>query len=268
MQGITAKTVNAVLRTHTLGRQLHILKAIPSTNTKALALAQKGAAHGTVVVADRQTAGRGRMGRSWFSPPGTNLYCSVLFRTSPAPERRSDWLSWLPLVTGLATASAVDVVANLHPTLKWPNDILVGHRKTGGILCETGGKSAQYVVVGIGLNVNIPRDAFPDDIRDLATSLSAETRHPIDRAVLLASVLFELETRTDALLQRPGSEFLDEYSSQCSTFGRQVRVSFTDGKTLDGRAECIDPDGSLEIAPSDAASTRVRVRAGDVLYLQ
>ncbi|MBI4400943.1 MAG: biotin--[acetyl-CoA-carboxylase] ligase [Nitrospirae bacterium] len=270
-QALTPESVRAVLRTRKLGQTLHILEETPSTNTAALALAQKGAEDGTVVVAERQTAGRGRLGRRWFSPPGENLYCSVILRPTPAPDRIAEWLSWAPLLSAVATARAVQAVSGLHPLLKWPNDILVGHRKLGGVLCESNGSHAHgtFVVVGIGLNVNTKRENFPDDLREIATSLAAEAGHSFDRAALLAALLAELEATAESLLMGKPTTFVHVYTALCSTVGRRVRVNLAGGESVEGWADSIGMDGSLRIKKDGAnTETMLEVRAGDVIHLR
>ena len=199
-QPITSQAVTMALCTKTLGRSLHILDETPSTNSAALALAQGGSSDGTVVVADTQTSGRGRLGRPWYSPPGKNLYCSIILRRNLPPDQISRWLSWVPLLSAVAVSRAIQVISGLRPSLKWPNDIFIEQRKAGGLLCESSGTGTAngVVIVGIGLNVNMWRDAFPADLRDLATSVAAEAGRPFDRAVLLAALLSELELRYEA----------------------------------------------------------------------
>lgn len=270
-QALTPETLRAVLRTKTFGRTLHILHETPSTNTAAMALAQKGAEDGTVVVAERQTAGKGRLGRSWYSPAGDNLYCSVIVRQTQSQTRLAEWLSWLPLLSAVAAARAIQAVAALQTRLKWPNDILIGQRKLGGVLCESNGSRTQgrFVVVGIGINVNTPRNAFPDDLRDLATSLAAEAGHPINRVALLAALLSELEIRIENLSAQQSADLKHEYMKLCSTLGRQVRVSLASGESVDGQADAINPDGSLRIIRNGAnAGIILDLRAGDVIHIR
>jgi len=270
-QTLTPETIRAALRTKTFGRTLHILHETPSTNTAAMALAQKGAENGTVVVAERQTAGRGRLGRSWYSPAGENLYCSVIVRQTASQTRLAEWLSWLPLLSAVAAARAIQAVAALQARLKWPNDILIGQRKLGGVLCESNGSRTQgrFVVVGIGINVNTPRNAFPDDLRDLATSLAAEAGHPCDRVALLATLLSELEIRIENLSAQQSVDLKREYTKLCSTLGRQVRVSLASGESVEGQADAINPDGSLRLIRNGAnAGTILDLRAGDVTHVR
>jgi BirA family biotin operon repressor/biotin-[acetyl-CoA-carboxylase] ligase len=267
-QPLTVPGIQRALSTKTFGRTLHVLEEVASTNTTAAALAQESAPHGTVVVAESQTAGRGRLGRHWHSPSGKNLYCSVLLRTMPAREQQSLWLSWIPLTAALAVSRAVQVFTNLKPSVKWPNDILVGNRKLGGILCESSGIGTAHatVIVGIGLNVNIRRDEFPEDLREIATSLAIETRHPCDRTALLAALLAELETRYESFLAGNHGDILKEYMLRCSTIGRRVRIELAHGEQMDGAADSIQTDGSLRIIRDDR--TAVDVRAGDVIHLR
>jgi len=277
-QPVTSHAVTMALCTKTLGRSLHILDETPSTNSAALALAQAGAPDGTVVVADTQTSGRGRLGRQWYSPPGKNLYCSIILRRSLSPEQVSHWLSWVPLLSAVAVARAIQVISGLRPSLKWPNDILMEQRKVGGLLCESSGTGTPnaFVIVGIGLNVNMWRDAFPDDLRDLATSLAAEAGRPFDRAVLLATFLSELEIRYEAFLLGAVSDIQHEYALRCATLRQRVRVEMTNGECgecIEGQAVSIGDDGSLQVIVDNLGDpltrgTPVAIRAGDVVHLR
>lgn len=274
-QAITVQAVQSALSTRVLGRTLRVLYETSSTNTIAVALAQGGAPDGTVVVAESQTAGRGRLGRQWYSPPGTNLYCSIILRTAPTPDRLAQWLSWVPLISAVATTHAVQSVSALRPSVKWPNDILLGPRKLAGLLCESGGWGTPlaFVVVGIGINVNSRPETFPPDLREQATSMIAEAGRPFDRAALLAALLSELETRCATFLSGKSADVMQEYRACCSTLGRRVRINLTSGGSMEGWAKTIAPDGSLRIiceALPDGSSTGsvVDIRAGDVVHLR
>jgi BirA family transcriptional regulator, biotin operon repressor / biotin---[acetyl-CoA-carboxylase] ligase len=277
-QAITAQAVTKALCTKTLGRSLHILDETPSTNNAAMALAQDGAPDGTVVVADTQTCGRGRLGRPWYSPPGKNLYCSIILRRAMSSDQVSRWLSWVPLLSAVAVARAIQVISGLGPSLKWPNDILMEQRKVGGLLCESNGTGTPnpFVIVGVGLNVNMWRDAFPDDLRDLATSLAAEAGRPFDRAVLLATLLSELELRYETFLSGAVSDIKQEYALRCATLGQRVRVEMTNGKCgecIEGQALSIGEDGSLQVMVDGLGDpltrgTPVAIRSGDVIHLR
>ena len=265
---LDAKAIQRALTTTTLGRTLHVLDIAASTNSLAARMAQEDAPHGTVVVAESQSAGRGRLGRHWYSPPGKNLYCSVLLRTPLSHERLARWLSWAPLIAALATARAIQEITGLSPSLKWPNDILLGSRKAGGVLCESGnlGSPASYVVIGIGLNVNIQAGEFPEELRDIATSLAAEADRPIDRSALLAALLLGLETRCDAFLAGREADIHREYVVRCATLGRQVRVERAGADHATGLAKSVGADGSLRIVRDDGSY--LDIHAGDVIHLR
>lgn len=271
---LTREAVAACLRTRRLGHGLQILQETTSTNSEAANLAQLGMEHGTVVVAEQQTEGKGRLGRRWHSPAAGNLYCSVILKVSTSLRQSPTWLSWIPLVSAVAATRAVQSVTGLQPMVKWPNDLLLDGRKVGGVLCESGvaGRQHLYVVVGIGLNVNASRETFPEDLQTIATSLVSETGHTIDRAMLLASLLFELERRVDSLLDGVNdipSDLVKEYTVLCSTLGQKVRVSLADGECVEGVADSIVADGSLRIiCDQGSGGGTVDLRAGDVVHLR
>ena len=288
-QPLTPAAVQALLRTQALGRVLHILPEVASTNSTAFTLAEAGAPDGTVVVAEEQTAGRGRLGRSWFSPPGRNLYCSVLLRTFPSPERVAAWLSWVPLVSGMAVLRTVttvsenggrfifqsqtpDEVGKINRpsfSLKWPNDVFVGDRKIGGVLCESSGFGTPRaaLVVGVGLNVNTSAEDFPEDLRGLATSLAVETGRRFDRVELLAGLLLELEVRYRTILSDIPPAVRSEYRTLCSTLGRRVRVTLSSGEHIEGEAQAITAEGALQLIDGGTGH-QVIIRAGDVVHLR
>ncbi len=251
-----------------------MLDEVDSTNREACSLARDLAPSGTVVVADVQTAGRGRHGRSWFSPRGLHLYCSLIVH-QPTTLPVATWLSFLPVVAGLAAVQAVRDVSGLSVSLKWPNDVMIEDRKAGGILCETtkAKEGDTIAVVGIGLNVNGPRDTFPPDIRSTATTLEAEAGHPVERIPLLAALLNAIERQLDRLASNRLALIRDDYGSVCSTLGRSVRVAFTDGTSLEGVAVAIGPDGRLQVQMAQGSGkppTRelVEIQAGDVIHLR
>ncbi|MEK7236972.1 MAG: biotin--[acetyl-CoA-carboxylase] ligase, partial [Nitrospirota bacterium] len=248
--------------------------SLASTNSEAMTLAQNGAEDGTVVAAESQSAGRGRLTRTWFSPPGLNLYCSIIVRGLGQRLSLADWLSWVPLTTALAVAEAVQEVAATSLALKWPNDLLLGERKVGGILCESSLAIPDnpIVVIGIGLNVNVPRELFPDELRPIATSLFESSHRLIDRNRLLAQLLLDLEQSLDELRDHGPSRLQQAYQRRCSTLGRQVRVILGADEELLGTAVAITADGTLQVRPSTAApgtdNALVNVRAGDVLHVR
>ena len=267
--------IRSTLATKRLGQHLHIHQSLSSTNSEAMTLAQSGAEDGTVVAAESQSAGRGRHARTWFSPPGLNLYCSIIVRGLGQGLTLADWLSWVPLTTALAVAEAVQTVAATSLALKWPNDLLLDERKVGGILCESSLATPDnpIVVIGIGLNVNIPGELFPGELRPIATSLYEASHQLVDRNRLLAQLFLEMEQSLDELRDHGPSQLLQAYQRRCTTIGRKVRVILGADEELLGTAVAITADGTLQVRPSTETSgmdktTLVEVRAGDVIHVR
>jgi BirA family transcriptional regulator, biotin operon repressor / biotin---[acetyl-CoA-carboxylase] ligase len=223
-----------------------------STNAEALRLASAGAPAGTIVVADTQTAGRGRLGRSWWSEPGTALLASWLLRPALEPER----LPLLSLLAGVAAARAASAAGGITVGLKWPNDLVVGGRKLGGILSESDGKGA--VVVGLGLNVR--QTEFPDDLVSSATSIVEAGGRAPSRAWVLAATLSSFGARMDA-----PEGALDDYRAMCVSLGRVVRVELSSGDAIEGTATDVTPSGALVV--EGATGARI-VSSGDVEHLR
>lgn len=272
---LTLDDIRSTLATKSFGQRLYLHHELASTNSEASALAQAGAAHGTVVVAESQSAGRGRRTRSWHSPPGSNIYCSVVVRGMGQQRALAEWLSWVPLTSALAAAEAVQIAASLPLSLKWPNDLLIEERKVGGILCESSHASADgpIVVIGIGLNVNLPQESFPEELRRTATSLFEITRRPIDRNRLIAQLLFELEQGLDELKDYGPERLRRAYTSHCHTLGRRVRLLLGAEEELLGTAESISADGALQVRPLPASPTAptpplLDIHAADVIHLR
>lgn len=268
-------SIRSTLATESLGHILYLIHDLPSTNTEAVSLVRTGARHGTVVLAESQSGGYGRHGRTWFSPPGLNIYCSVIIRGMGQHLSLSQWLSWVPLVSALAVAEATHHIAGVSLALKWPNDLLLQERKTGGILCESSFATTKdpIVVIGIGLNVNIPQLLFPEELRSSATSLVEATRRPIDRNRLIAQFLLELEQCLDELRSSGPIRLRQAYMARCATLGRQVRVLFTNEQPIVGIAETLSADGTLQVRPVSPQPRSqplplVDVRAADVIHLR
>ncbi len=258
--------VEAHLNTARWGRNLILLERTGSTNDAAKEAALQGAPEGTVVVAEAQTAGRGRLGRRWVAPPGTCLLCSLLFRPA-LPLSRANWLT---MITSMAAADAIWKQTGLQVSLKWPNDLIVfdpaspgrspAWRKLAGVLTETGvkGKRLDFVIVGIGINVNVPPDLLPG-LAPNATSILAETGEEADREVLLATFLHQVERRYKAI--QAGESPHREWAARLATVGQRVRVS-TPAGPLTGIAEGVDEDGALLLRTADGQVHRLL--AGDV----
>lgn len=242
---------------------IEVAQSTGSTNADLLAWAERGLAEGAILVAEEQTAGRGRLGRSWVSPPGSALTFSVLLRPERIPEVR---MGWLPLIAGIATATAVRQLTGLDARLKWPNDVLIGDRKVAGILSESGGGA---VVIGIGLNVSSAPEELPAGPGGLpATSLLAEGA-PVERDVLLIEILRSLGQWYKTLSQDPNTErtgLLATYRNLSATIGRDVRVELPGSPLLIGTAVGLHDDGRLLVdTPGGGVQA---IAAGDVIHLR
>ena len=242
-----------------VGRGVESHRTIGSTNDRARELLAEPAGEGRAVVAEEQTAGRGRRGRAWHSPPGVNLTVSVALR-----PRLAAGVAWqLAVAAGLAARTACARHAPVE--LKWPNDLVAADgAKLGGLLVETtlDGDQVASAVVGIGLNVNWPRVEMPSDFAAGATSLADLAGHPIDRVELLGALLDELDAEVVAL--EAGSSPVTRYRVACTTLGSDVAVETPTGR-LTGRAVEVDEHGALVI---DTASGRVALASGDVVRLR
>jgi BirA family transcriptional regulator, biotin operon repressor / biotin---[acetyl-CoA-carboxylase] ligase len=242
-----------------LWRDLRVVAETGSTNADLLAAAP-GAGEGVVLAAEAQSAGRGRMGRHWVSPPRAALTFSVLLRPTAAPAAMR---GWVPLLTGVAVASALRAQAAVDARLKWPNDVLVNGAKLAGILAEQAGDA---IVVGTGINVSTSRDELPGPA---ATSLALEGAACTDRGLLLARVLTDLErwylAWTGARGDAGACGLRQEYQRLCATLGRQVRVSLPGGTVVTGTASEVDDTGRLVVRSAEQA---VAVSAGDVVHVR
>jgi BirA family biotin operon repressor/biotin-[acetyl-CoA-carboxylase] ligase len=255
----------ALVRPGGLWRDLEVVESTGSTNADLLARAQAGEPEGAVLAAEEQRAGRGRMGRTWTSPPRAALTVSVLLKPAVPPARRG----WLPLLAGVAVATAVTQVTGVRTGLKWPNDLLTADAKLAGILAEASGDA---VVVGIGLNVSTEPAEFPAPRPGAlpATSLRAAGATALDRASLLLAILGELEHWYRAW-QRVGGDparsgLRAEYTRLSATIGRTVRAELPGGQALSGPAAGVDSDGRLLVRVS--SGSEVAVAAGDVVHLR
>ncbi|MCZ2823750.1 MULTISPECIES: biotin--[acetyl-CoA-carboxylase] ligase [unclassified Modestobacter] len=258
--GLDAAALTAALTPGSgLWRAVEVVEAIGSTNAELVARAADGAAEGLVLVAEHQEAGRGRLDRTWVSPPQAGLTVSVLLRPDVPAARRA----WLSLLTGVALAEAVGEVAGVRTSLKWPNDLLAADgRKLAGILAESSGNA---VVVGVGLNVSTRTDELPDT----GTSLELVRQEPVDRPAVLLAFLRALDQRyarwSQVLGDPVSSGLAQDYLGWCSTVGSAVTVTMPDGSALDGVAEAVDWDGRL-VVRTDAGV--LELASGDVRHVR
>ncbi|TDB75751.1 biotin--[acetyl-CoA-carboxylase] ligase [Micromonospora sp. KC723] len=275
-----ARLARALTAPHGPWRRLDLRVETGSTNADAAVAARAGEPEGLVVVAERQTAGRGRRGRVWQSPARAGIATSVLLRPGEAvaergwPPASATGYGWLPLLAGVALVEAVTRLAELEAGLKWPNDLLVGEAKCGGILAEAvpGAAPGQppAIVLGIGLNVTVRADELPQNPTGLpATSLSLAGAAATDRDPLLRALLRSLADWYDRWRTAGGdavhSGLRDAYLASCATLDRQVRALLPDGTELAGRATGVDVDGQLLV---DTPAGRRPLSAADILHLR
>ena len=222
------------LKTREIGRKIDVFKTIDSTNSFAKSLAQLGAVHGTTIISEVQSQGRGRMGRSFHSPVGMGIYMSVILR----PKLSVEHSLLITSCAAVAVAEAIEKVTGLDCKIKWVNDIYAGNKKLCGILTEAAINVEQggleYAIVGIGLNVQ--NTSFPKSISDIATSLYLETGEKVSRSVIAAEILNSLEVHLDKILDK---SFVDEYRSRSNLIGKRIEITHNDEVT---QAECIGID--------------------------
>jgi len=259
---LSLDAIQGALGTKRLGTRFHYFQEIDSTNSYARRLAEAGAPEGEVVIAERQSAGRGRLGRSWESPPYCNLYFSLLLRPALAPVHA-------PQITLMAAVALADTVAAFvaePPAIKWPNDILLQGKKLAGILTESScdAKRIEFVILGIGVNLNFPRERMPESIRDRATSLMEVGGKSFSREKFLRRLIQDLD-RCYGVLEALGfAAIAPRWEAYFALRGRRVRVEMVD-EALSGTATGIDGDGALLLEAEDGVLHRVL--AGDVIPL-
>lgn len=253
-----AESVRAALGPSTMWRDVRVVEQTGSTSSDLAALARLGAVEGTVVAADHQVSGRGRLDRRWDAPPGTAVTVSLLLR--PAEVAVSRW-PWLPLLTGVAVVAAVRAVSGVPAGLKWPNDVMVSGRKLGGILAEVVPDGAGAVVVGVGLNVSAAAAQLPPTGTSLALCGAPRT----SRAELLAAVLAAVEEEYVSWRRAGGDTDPSAYRALCTTIGATVRLSVPGGDELTGMAVDVDDCGRLVLR---TASGDRAFSVGDVVHVR
>lgn len=243
---------------HPWREYVHYFDSIDSTNTYAKTLARQGAPHGSSVLAGSQSAGRGRLGRSFHSPSGTGIYLSVILRPECSPQE----LMHLTCAVGSAMCNAVEAVCGIRPGIKWINDLVLQQRKIGGILTELGftcDGRVDYAVVGIGINCDQCREDFPEELHSIASSLRAVTGQTVDIPSLAAAMLISLEEMSHKLLTQKAT-IMDRYRSDCITLGKSVQLHGQ--RTGNAFALDVDDDGGLIVRLEDG--TVHSVQSGEV----
>jgi BirA family biotin operon repressor/biotin-[acetyl-CoA-carboxylase] ligase len=246
-----------------LGRPLYYYPEIGSTNDEAFRLGVWGAPEGTAVIADSQTKGKGRLQRVWHSPPGSNIYTSIILR----PDCKPDQAPQISIAAGVAVAEIVSEYCPGQVQLKWPNDVLLNDKKVCGILAQikTSANGIDFVVLGIGINVNIGYNQLPPDIRTIATSLAIEAGREIARQDVIISLYENLAKWYKQLLQRGFGAIKEKWLNLAPMISQQVQVMFND-EVVSGKALGLGDDGSLIILTLN--NETVKVSAGDATILK
>lgn len=245
------------------GHKIYYYSETGSTNDDAFSLGNECAPEGTAVIADSQTGGKGRLGRLWQSPSGTNIYTSVILR----PRMESSGASRIPIMVGVAVAEVLDAYCPGKISLKWPNDVLLNDKKVCGILSQakiTNGK-IEFVVLGIGINVNMSDSQFPGKIRHIATSLLLDTGREVSREDLIISLYENLEKWYKQLTQKGFGGTREKWLSRTKMIGQTVQVVFKE-EIITGKAAGIDGDGSLILVAD--GNKEIKVSAGDATIIK
>jgi BirA family biotin operon repressor/biotin-[acetyl-CoA-carboxylase] ligase len=227
-------------KSRVIGRDIRVFEQTTSTNDIAARLAQDGVKEGVVIFAESQSKGRGRLGRSWISPPRKGLWFSILLRPNMRPQAATQ----LTVAAATALARAIQQQTEIEPDIKWPNDILIGGKKVAGILTELTAELERVkdIVLGIGVDVNI--DEFPADLRKIATSLKIETGSNVDRPALAAAMLRELDRDYARICAGEFAEVAEEWQERCTTIGEEVSIRLGD-RVVRGLAESLDSEGAM-----------------------
>ena len=243
-------------------RDIFYFRDTDSTNVRAEDSANEGAPEGAIVVAETQSLGRGRRGRSWFSPPGDGIYVSIILRPRLSPNEA-------PKLTLMASVAAAETLLSLTPTsvnIKWPNDILIGGRKVAGILTEISADMDRihYVIVGLGVNVNIPAESFPPEIRDSATSIFMETGRGYSRIRILQSYLESFEAHYETFNTEGFEPVMNRWRQLTDVMGKRITVDLIN-RTYTGVVLDVDDDGFLIL--QDNKGALMKIVSGDVTLL-
>jgi BirA family biotin operon repressor/biotin-[acetyl-CoA-carboxylase] ligase len=259
---VDSSAIHKHLKTKILAPKFHCYSRVNSTNNIAKELLENGAQEGTVVIADEQYAGKGRHNRSWWSPYG-GIYLSLIIN----PEVSLEEFPLIGLIAGCAVVKAITQVTGLYPLLKWPNDIMLKNKKLGGILCElVVNKERKYtVVIGIGINQNIPLDEIPPKLQNCTTSIKIEMGEDTSREELIALILNGIDSRLHLGVFQSSLQFIvQEWKTVTNTTGQCVEVK-TEKGSIRGQVTGIGENGSLQLSTKNGL---VELRTGDVLHLQ
>ena len=260
-QYLIKKDIQCGLSTKIIGKKIIVYQEVDSTNSKAIKLAEKGEDEGTVIIAETQSKGRGRLGRFWLSPLGVGIYLSIILRPKILPK---DSFS-IVFLTGIAVAESIKKVTSLSPTLKWPNDILVNDKKIGGILIETKSKKERidYLVDGIGVNVNTDTSLFPKEIQKKSTSLKKIMGKDIDRNRLIKTLLHSFEKWYFQYIQEGKKKILKEWNKYTNMTGRKIRADISN-RSIKGTVIGISENGLLLLKVKNKIE---KITGGDITFI-
>jgi BirA family transcriptional regulator, biotin operon repressor / biotin---[acetyl-CoA-carboxylase] ligase len=256
---MTESEIRQHLTTRIFGKKIFTFDSIDSTNTYAKSLALQNDSEGSLIIAEEQTAGKGRLNRSWQAEKGKSLTFSVIITPKIPPEH----IGILSLYASLAVAEAIENILPLTPVCKWPNDVLLDGRKVCGILSEVVFKSETSYLVIIGIGINVNQSIFPTELQEIATSLFLTTGRSVDRAILLAKVLERLESWHEVIQNNQTDRILQHWKKYCTMFDKKVTIEQQEIK-LQGIAAGLAEDGGLIINTSDK---QIKVLAGDIKIL-
>ncbi|UKS30567.1 biotin--[acetyl-CoA-carboxylase] ligase [Paenibacillus sp. HWE-109] len=249
----------AGLKTKVLGQKVHVYGAVDSTQTIAHALVASGAQEGTIVLAEEQTAGRGRMGRAWHSPSGKGIWMSIVL----TPRVPVYFMPQLTLLSAVALCRSIQKVCQVEIGIKWPNDLLIKGKKVSGILLESSGEDERlkYVIAGIGISVNLTTEDYPEALRNIATSLAIESGQVISRELLVQTFLLEFEELYALYMDKGFAPIRLLWEALSVTLKRPIRTSSPSG-FIEGIADSLDDSGALTVITS--SGEKVRIYSGDI----
>ncbi|WP_299737932.1 biotin--[acetyl-CoA-carboxylase] ligase [uncultured Rossellomorea sp.] len=256
---VTESKIRLGLQTKTLGRVIHYEESVQSTQRIAHVLAGDGAAEGTLVIADEQTAGRGRLMREWHSSKGTGIWMSLILKPLLPPQKAPQFT----LITAVAVVQAIEEATELHPQIKWPNDILIDGKKVTGILTELQAESDKInsIIIGIGMNVNHTKEHFPDELQTIATSLAIEQGDTLSRSEIVQKVLERIEALYSIYMKEGFTPIKLLWESYAISIGKKIRARTING-TIEGRALGITDEGVLKI--EDTTGTVHQIYSADI----
>ncbi|NQX64853.1 biotin--[acetyl-CoA-carboxylase] ligase [Paenibacillus alba] len=247
------------LKTKVLGQKVHVYGAVDSTQTIAHALVASGAPEGTIVLAEEQTAGRGRMGRAWHSPPGKGIWMSMVL----TPRVPVYFMPQLTLLSAVALCRSIQKVCQVEIGIKWPNDLLIKGKKVSGILLESSGEDERlkYVIAGIGISVNLKTEDYPEELRNIATSLAIESGQEISREHLVQAFLQEFEDLYALYMDKGFAPIRLLWEALSVTLKRPIRTYSPSGP-IEGIADSLDDSGALTVITANGE--KIKIYSGDI----